>query len=208
MRLIHLGVFVLGTSVASVLTASRALTPRHGLEAPAPPHAPAGPPDPPSASEPPPQVPEGGLEFRLILEGLPGSDGKGEAAWIPCLSFDHNLGRLYMLTTATWSDQVETEAVKFRKPIDRTSPLLIQAMLNRTRYPKAEFALHPTRSEAGVRPVYTVTLENAMVAGIDTHAQHGTAYEDVRLDYARITWTYGDRRVSSRSPKEKPKPNP
>jgi type VI secretion system Hcp family effector len=207
MRLIHLGAFVLGMGVAVLLTTSRAFTQRHGLESPAPPpQAPGAPPDLRPAPERPPQRLEEALECRLLLEGLPGAGGKGEAAWIPCLSFEHTLGRLYMLTTGAWSDNVESEAVKFRKPIDRTSPLLIQAMLHRTRYRKAGFAFHPVSTEPAVRPAYTVTLEDVMVASIVTQAQQGTAYEDVRLDYARITWTYGDRSVSSKGPGEKPKP--
>jgi len=84
-----------------------------------------------------------------------------------------------------------TFSFRLTKPVDRATPLLLEAVPAGRSYPKATITLGATGTSSG----FFVTLEDVQITGVKqyTNPDSGSPYgvlEDVTFSYGKIRWSY------------------
>jgi type VI secretion system secreted protein Hcp len=89
--------------------------------------------------------------------------------------------------------------VNFVKRIDRSTPLLLKALVRNERVDEAEFRFFRPDTETGEEVhFYTVRLENGKITGVEQSSEDSTLVgddappmlEEVAIVFHTITWTY------------------
>lgn len=97
--------------------------------------------------------------------------------------------------------------VVFVKHVDKSSPLLFQAMCNRERFPKVTFDFWHRNANGDLEVVYSVVLENARIRGLESRLSDasgspgsgGKLREVVSLAYEAIEWEHKTEQISARA---------
>lgn len=97
--------------------------------------------------------------------------------------------------------------VVFVKHVDKSSPLLWQAMCNRQKLPKVTFDFWHRNDNGDLEVVYSVALENARIQQIESRlvdagaakGSGGTMREVVSLAYQAIEWEHKTEKISART---------
>lgn len=93
----------------------------------------------------------------------------------------------------------------FTKELDRSTPLLYQALVNNENLAEFELSVFAPGDKAGKTPLYTVKLTNANIASIDVVTPPtGPTTTEVTLTYQKIEWVWHDGGVTAQDDWETP----
>ena len=131
------------------------------------------------------------------------SDGRGND--IECYSWDHHLFWPVDPATGSLTGKRQHRPVKITKSVDKSSPLLFQALANNENVNTARFRFYrPDPATGDEQHYYTILLENGRISRITTLSpdtlEAGNAAQPVKetvsFTYQKITWTYEPTGVS------------
>jgi type VI secretion system secreted protein Hcp len=153
-----------------------------------------------SYTPPPAPVPGKGLPSYLAMKGQKtgnftgGSTQKGREGQIQVLALDFGLKSPRDPASGLPTGRTICDAVNFRKPIDQSTPLLLNAISTNENITTAVFNEFRTTPQGAEQQFFTVELTNASIASV--HAVTATttgAYEDVTMipQTVKVTWKTG-----------------
>lgn len=146
----------------------------------------------------------GGLPIGNVYLAIGGKSGDIEGdvmeqehvGWVRVLGWRHAM-QTALDTTGAPSGKRQHAPIVIEKRVDKSSPQLTQAFVNNEML--HEWTMEVTR-EAGTgteAPFYTITLDDAVITGIETTTEYGVLIERVSFAYSRITWTHSDTQVQA-----------
>ncbi|MCU0856970.1 MAG: type VI secretion system tube protein Hcp [Pontiellaceae bacterium] len=112
---------------------------------------------------------------------------------IAIIGFDHGITRPYDMITGSLSNQ-QHRPLQVLKYMDRTSPLLMTAMVNNELLSDVRLRLYMRNAGGNYVNYYTIQLIDAKIEDI----RHGFPnLESIAFVYEQITWTYEDGAITS-----------
>jgi type VI secretion system secreted protein Hcp len=132
-------------------------------------------------------------DIFITISGIPGgSTAAGHSGAMDVLAMSHEISRSVVHTKGGGVSigALGFGDLAFTKPVDKSTPLLYEALAQGGGIPSAEIDFVQTSSNATL--FYKVTLGNAYITSLSTGASGGetTPTENVSLFYSQITWSY------------------
>jgi len=128
---------------------------------------------------------------------------KSKAGWIDILDFEHQLTSPRDPSTGQAAGKVKFGLVKVKKPIDKATPLLYQALATNDLIQEVLFEFYTSGATAAGRKYLDIKLTNAFVAEVTMYQQDiemgkagdrgeiGTKFvQTVALSYYQMSWKY------------------
>ncbi|HLN61432.1 MAG TPA: type VI secretion system tube protein TssD [Symbiobacteriaceae bacterium] len=135
-------------------------------------------------------VPMADQTMMLSIEGTRQGKFKGESrdGSIPTLGYKHEVISPRDAQSGLPTGKRQHTPLVITKRIDRSSPLLMQALVTNEVLKNVTLRFVDARGATA----YSITLQNASVAGIQQQSQSGEAVEEISFTYQKITWTWTD----------------
>lgn len=114
---------------------------------------------------------------------------------IMVLSYTHNMENIGNIKHATH------RPIAITKYIDKSSPLLAQALSNREKI-NCEISFYRTSPQGGSEKYYTIAIEGGQIAELTTDVPHSVLQidaepqEHITFRYSSITWTHHTAKTS------------
>lgn len=135
---------------------------------------------------------------------------KGREGKIMVIATDHQIVSPRDIASGLPTGKRQHKPLIITKEIDRSTPLLYNALVNNENLPmvQIQYWAPQIKAASGVGSevqYYTVTLTNANIASIrqampnnhDPALSNRSAYEEVSLTYQKIQWTWNDGGISA-----------
>jgi type VI secretion system secreted protein Hcp len=131
---------------------------------------------------------------------------KGREGSILVYAFSHDLVVPRDPASGQASGKRMHKPVTITKDVDKSTPLLYQALIANENLPEWELQFwQTTTSTGGEQQYYTVSLANSSISSIgqrmannkDPNVTRYEVYEEIAFTYQRITWTWKDGGLTS-----------
>lgn len=134
-------------------------------------------------------VPMSDQALMLTVEGTKQGKFKGESrdGSIRLLGYSHEVISPREAGSGLPTGRRQHKPMVITKEIDRTSPLFMQALVSNEVLKNVTLRFVDARGTT-----YSITLQNASVAGIHQQSQSGGSVEEISFTYQKITWTWAD----------------
>ncbi|MEZ5893025.1 MAG: type VI secretion system tube protein Hcp [Parvularculaceae bacterium] len=137
-------------------------------------------------------------QMYLYVEGAAQGDMTGDVtvqgreSSIEVIAWSHEIVSPRDAATGRATSRIQTKPLVITKPIDRSSPLLMQALVNNENLREVRLIFVDRDKQTGApRDYYRIELSNAAIIGI---AQEGTVgerdIEKISFSYAQMTQTH------------------
>jgi len=133
------------------------------------------------------------------IQGESTQTSLGRDKSIECLSFEHEVNTARETASGMATGRRTYVPIKIRKRIDRSSPLICQALVNNEEISGKFMFFRPSHHGDGTtHQFYTVEISQGRIASVrqfiddstsDEHA-HRDPEEEVTFTFHKITWTY------------------
>ena len=130
---------------------------------------------------------------------------KGREGQIMVIAADHEVISRTDPASGMPTGKRQHKPFKITKAVDRSSPLLYQAMINAENITQWELLFWTTSSTGGEEQYYTVTLTNARISDVIFHMPNTNnpdlakypEYEEIFFTYQKIQWIWTDGGLSA-----------
>ena len=132
---------------------------------------------------------------------------KGKEGWIAVYGFHHEIVSPRDVATGLATGKRQHKPLTITKEIDRSTPLLYQALVNNESFPEVvlRFFAPDPKGLGNENQVYTIRLTNAIITSIVDDMANIKMAENSRIPllemisftYQRIDWTWNDGAITS-----------
>ncbi|MCC6144368.1 MAG: type VI secretion system tube protein Hcp [Candidatus Hydrogenedentes bacterium] len=137
-----------------------------------------------------------------FLEDIEGPVQIGQAkGGIGVLGFSHEIVSPRDAASGLPTGKRQHKPITITKRIDKSTPLLMQSLVNNALIPTAVFRFLNRDDTGKVVNYYTIELENVYISSIISEAPH---FEEVSFVYQKITWTFEDGGITAQDDWESP----
>ncbi|KHS88053.1 Hcp [Pectobacterium brasiliense] len=140
-----------------------------------------------------------GIKQGLISAGCSSADSIGNKYQA---SHEDEIFVYELMNQITRQDNVSLYPVEIRKPIDKATPLLAQALSDNEKL-TCEFLFYRTSQSGGNELYFKMVLRDAVIAGIQFHYPNSLTHNEVQphesisFKFASIEWEHVVARTSS-----------
>ncbi len=127
----------------------------------------------------------------LKIDGIDGgSEVDGREGWIDLFSVAQGMSRSMSLVARDGASKPEFDELWLAKPVDKATPLLIEACAAGKHYPEAILDL--VRADSAATRFFRVRLEDVFISRteIQGNASDGHTLESIGLTYGYLEWSY------------------
>ena len=134
-------------------------------------------------------VPLSEQAMMLTVEGTKQGKFKGESrdGSVRLLGYKHEVISPRDAQSGLPTGKRQHSPLVITKDYDRTSPMFMQALVTNEVLKNVTLRFVDARGTT-----YSITLQNASVAGIRQQSQSGSNVEEISFTYQKITWTWTD----------------
>ena len=123
---------------------------------------------------------------------------KGREGWIECFAFDHKVHSPRDPASGLPTGKRVHSPLRIIKPIDKSSPLLMKALVDNENLPEVEIHFFTPSAAGAETNYYTITLTNANVSEVKPYMlmNRNPDYmkypemEEISFTYQKIMWTF------------------